>query len=272
MELEIVSTTSLNLELFHVQTNTSFQLPPNNTVIRIGKPNDDNNPDIDVSHLPDADIVSRSHVEISIQENNYYLQDNGSSNGTFINGLKLEPRTYYKLNLGDQIDLGQQNKVTFIFQQQQVTYRNSTGISQVTKLQPQIAENHQPSVDRASRITGLALIVVAFIIIAANTQIGIFIGIPSVLLCIAGVVVLCQRRFNRNLGWILIASGIAIILFTGRLFASVNFLAVLVCAALLFAGYQLFTTGKVWKYSLRSLPRMLRSRKAGSRPSPKSRS
>ena len=72
---------------------------------------------------------------------------------------------------------------------------------------------------------------------------------------IVGAVFLLQRRFNRNLGWILIALGLAIITFTGNFFASVNLLAILCAAALFVAGYLLMTTGKIYGYGVDSLPK-----------------
>jgi pSer/pThr/pTyr-binding forkhead associated (FHA) protein len=254
-------TTEMSLELFHVQTNTSFEIPSNSIIISIGKSNDKFLPDIDVSVLPNTDIVSRMHAEINVIENNYYIQDLSSSNGTFINDTKLESKTPYKLNLGDKIDLGQRSQVSFIFQEkQEITFNSKTAaINPVTVLQSEIAvENKATLVDRTSRITGLALMVAAIIILAANTHLGIFVRIPGVLLCIAGVAVLAQRRFNRNIGWILIALGVVVILFTANILTSVNFLAILASSALFFVGYQLFNTGKVLNYSLRSLKGLLK--------------
>ena len=91
-------TTGLSLELFHVQTNTNFKLPLTLSVIRIGKPNDQVPPDIDVSGLPDADVVSRIHAEIRVQGSNFFIEDLGSSNGTFLNNTNLEPKVRYSLN------------------------------------------------------------------------------------------------------------------------------------------------------------------------------
>ncbi|WP_242058121.1 MULTISPECIES: hypothetical protein [Nostoc] len=48
------------LELFHIQTNTSLQFAANLSVICIGKPNDQQSPDIDVSGFPDSHVVSRN--------------------------------------------------------------------------------------------------------------------------------------------------------------------------------------------------------------------
>ncbi|MGH7999024.1 MAG: FHA domain-containing protein [Brasilonema sp.] len=264
--LSTSQTTRLSLELFHVQTNTSFELPPNLPVIRIGKPNEQIAPDINVLALPNADVVSRLHAEIQVEGNIYYIIDVGSSNGTFLNGIKLEPKKRYPLNLGDKIELGQQENVTFIFQHKQnfvstshsrLTHRATVFPAQI--VQPQIVENKkQPQVDRHSKLVGLVLMVLGILIISANTQIGLFVRIPGVLLCVAGVVVLSQRQFNRNIGWVLIGLGVAVLLFTGNIFASVNLFAILASSALLFAGYQLFNTGKVLNYSLHFVRKLLK--------------
>jgi pSer/pThr/pTyr-binding forkhead associated (FHA) protein len=256
-DLGIVNTT-LSLELFHLQTNTSLELPAI-SVIRIGKPNEQVPVDIDVSGLSNADAVSRLHAEIHIEGNSYYIEDLGSTNGTYVNNTKLISKTRYQLNLGDKIDLGQESKVTFIFQQKE--HRpNIFSTANPTAIQRD-AENGKSKVDRPSKFVGLALMVAGIIIFAGNTQVGIFVRIPGVLLCIAGVVVLMQQRIKRNFGWILIGLGIAVIVFTGNVFASVNFLAILIASALLFAGYQLFSSGKVFNYSLLTLPGLLKNKK-----------
>ncbi|MEH1862634.1 MAG: FHA domain-containing protein [Nostoc sp.] len=249
----------LSLELFHVQTNTAFELSPNTAVFHIGKPNDQISPDIDVSNLPDADIVSRIHARIQIHINNYFIEDLGSSNGTFVNNTRLEPRTPCQINLGDRIDLGQGEKVTFIFQGKIQHQQNLLPFASSTKMQPQIDLNsRQTPVNQTTRYIGFALMVAGIIILTANIRIGIFFGIPGLLLCICGIFVLCQQRINPNLGWILIALGIVVIAFTGNVFASVNLLVVVASSAFFFAGYQLFNTGKILNYNLRSLHKLIK--------------
>jgi hypothetical protein len=253
--------TTLSLELFHIQTNTSLELPANLSVIRIGKSNEQVPVDIDVSGLSNADVVSRLHAEIHLEENIYYIEDLGSTNGTYIKNTKLISKTRYQLNLGDKIDLGQESKVTFIFQQKQHR-ANIVSPANPTAIQQENAENGKSyQIDRPSKFVGLALMVAGIIVFAANTQVGLFVRIPGVLLCIAGVVILMQQRIKRNFGWILIALGVAVMVFTSNIFASVNFLALVVSSALLFAGYQLFSTGKVFNYSLRSLSGLLKNKK-----------
>ncbi|MBD2775648.1 FHA domain-containing protein [Iningainema tapete] len=251
-----LQTTGLSLELFHVQSNTYFELPPNLAIIRIGKPNDQIAPDIDVSLLPDSDFASRNHAEIQVEGSTYYLVDVGSSNGTYLNNTKLEPRDRYPLNLGDKIELGQGSKITFIFQYKQ-NQQSVISRTNPTVIQPQkadlIASNSGTQIDRSSKLLGLILMVTGIIILSANTQIGIFFRIPGILLCVAGVVVIAWRRAYRNLGLILIGLGIAVILFTGNVFASVSLLAILASSALFIAGYQLFSSGKILNYDVRSL-------------------
>jgi pSer/pThr/pTyr-binding forkhead associated (FHA) protein len=258
--LDTQITTGLSLELFHQQTKTSFDLPADYSNILIGKPHNNIIPEIDVSNLPDEDIVSRNHAKIHIDKNIYFIEDLGSSNGTVLNKTKLEPGKRYSLKLGDKINLGQDKKVTFIFQEKQIIVSSSASkeISSETVLQPQRFQKQKTSVDRTSKVVGLASLFASVILLAANTQIGIFVRIPSLLLCVVGIVILLQRRYNRNWGWVLIGLGIAVMLFTGNVFLSVNFLAILASTALFIAGYQLFTTGKVWKYNLQEIKGLLK--------------
>jgi pSer/pThr/pTyr-binding forkhead associated (FHA) protein len=103
-------------KLFHVQSHQYIELPSNLPVIHIGKPNDSIPPDIDVSDYPNADVVSRVHAQISVEEGRYYyIQDLGSRNGTYLNGTLLPPKTRRQLKLKDKIGLGQENKFTLVF-------------------------------------------------------------------------------------------------------------------------------------------------------------
>lgn len=102
--------------LKHVQTNTVIELPQNLSVIHIGKPNDQIPPDVDVSVFPNSDIVSRIHADIRVEGDAYYIEDVGSSNGTYINDKPLSPGNRHRLQAGDRIALGKGNLVTFLFQ------------------------------------------------------------------------------------------------------------------------------------------------------------
>jgi ribosomal protein L40E len=115
----IETTTQLQQQtarLLHVQTNTSVELPSGVAVVHIGKPNDRIPPDIDVSGFPNSEIVSRIHADIRMEGDTYYVEDMGSSNGTYINNLPLSMGNRHKLRPGDRIGLGKGDKVTFLFQ------------------------------------------------------------------------------------------------------------------------------------------------------------
>lgn len=103
-------------KLLHVQTNTVLEIPQNLTVVHLGKQNDRIPPDIDVSGFPNSEIVSRIHADIRLEGDAYYIEDVGSSNGTYINNIPLPMGNRHRLRPGDRIALGKGDKVTFIFQ------------------------------------------------------------------------------------------------------------------------------------------------------------
>ncbi|MEM7065005.1 MAG: FHA domain-containing protein [Cyanobacteria bacterium P01_B01_bin.77] len=107
---------SLSARLLHVQTDTPLELPGGVDLLHIGKPNDRVPPDIDVSGFPESEIVSRVHANIRIEGDVYYIEDVGSSNGTYINNLPLAAGNRHRLRPGDRIALGKGDKVSFIFQ------------------------------------------------------------------------------------------------------------------------------------------------------------
>jgi hypothetical protein len=100
----------------HVQTNTIIELPQNLPVIHVGKSGGPIPPDIDVSGLPDSQYVSRVHADIRVEPDGFYIEDVGSSNGTYINHIPLPPGNRHRLRVGDRIALGKEDKVSFIFQ------------------------------------------------------------------------------------------------------------------------------------------------------------
>jgi predicted component of type VI protein secretion system len=102
--------------LLHVQTNTVMELPSQLSVIHIGKPNDMIPPDIDVSGFPNSEIVSRVHADIRTEGDAFYIEDVGSSNGTYINNLPLPKGNRHRLRAGDRISLGKGDLVSLIFQ------------------------------------------------------------------------------------------------------------------------------------------------------------
>ncbi len=102
-------------KLFHIQSHSPIELDSKLSVIHIGKPNEKLMPDVDVSGLPNSDIVSRVHADIRKEGNVYFIEDVGSANGTYLNFSLLIPGKRYPLNAGDRISLGKGDSVTFIF-------------------------------------------------------------------------------------------------------------------------------------------------------------
>ena len=101
--------------LRHLQTQTRIDLPLGKSMLHIGKPNDRIPPDIDVSGFPHSEIVSRIHANIRIEGDLHYIEDIGSSNGTYVNGTSLSVGSRYRLRPGDRIALGKGEKFTFQF-------------------------------------------------------------------------------------------------------------------------------------------------------------
>ena len=116
---EVSAATQLQLQeakLIHVQTNTVLEINPNLSVVHIGKPNRQIPPDIDVSGFANSDVVSRIHADIRVEGDAYFIEDVGSSNGTYINHSPLLVGNRHRLRSGDRIALGKGDLVTFIFQ------------------------------------------------------------------------------------------------------------------------------------------------------------
>lgn len=102
--------------LLHLQSNTTIEIPSSLDVVHFGKPNGHIPPDIDVSGYPDSEVVSRVHADIRIEGDTYYVEDTGSSNGTYVNHAPLQKGNRHRLRTGDRIALGKGDLVTFIFQ------------------------------------------------------------------------------------------------------------------------------------------------------------
>ncbi len=103
-------------QLVHLQSNTTIEIPSNLPIIHIGKPNEHIPPDIDVAGFPNSEIVSRVHADIRLEGDTFFIEDLGSSNGTYINHNYLSPGNRHRLRAGDRIALGKEDKVTFIFE------------------------------------------------------------------------------------------------------------------------------------------------------------
>jgi hypothetical protein len=106
---------SLSPQLFHLRTQKLFHLPLQDAILYIGKANDRQPPDIDLSGFPDADVVSRVHARLIVRSGDYYLEDLESSNGTYVNETVLIPFHPHLLTADDRISLGRNNLVSFSF-------------------------------------------------------------------------------------------------------------------------------------------------------------
>ncbi len=118
-ESYVASATQLQLQtasLLHLQSNTKIELPLDLDVVHIGKPNGQIPPDIDVAGFPDSEVVSRVHADIRIEGDTFYIEDVGSSNGTYVNHSPLIRGNRHRLRPGDRISLGKGDLVTFVFQ------------------------------------------------------------------------------------------------------------------------------------------------------------
>jgi pSer/pThr/pTyr-binding forkhead associated (FHA) protein len=102
-------------KLLHLQTNQIVDLSEQQKTVHIGKPNERLMPDINVAQFPNGEVVSRVHATIHIEQGVYSIEDTGSANGTYLNGMALTPGTPYRLRTGDKICLGKGELVTFIF-------------------------------------------------------------------------------------------------------------------------------------------------------------
>ncbi|MGB3294965.1 MAG: FHA domain-containing protein [Phormidesmis sp.] len=107
---------TLTARLRQVQTGSVIEIPRQLSVVRIGKPNDQTPPDIDVAGFPNSEVVSRVHANLRVEGDVYYLEDVGSSNGTYVNGLPLPVGNRHRLRPGDRIAFGKGDKVSFIFE------------------------------------------------------------------------------------------------------------------------------------------------------------
>jgi hypothetical protein len=64
-------------------------------------------PDIDLTNESGIDKgVSRRHARISVRENQVFIEDLNSLNGSFLNATRLVPDLPYPLKDGDQVQLG----------------------------------------------------------------------------------------------------------------------------------------------------------------------
>ena len=92
--------------------NLSANFPISKDTVVIGRPDGavQSYPDLEIE-LDDA--VSRRHAEIRHQDGKYFVVDTMSTNGTHLNGEKLEAYKEYPLAPGDRIRIGDRTEIVF---------------------------------------------------------------------------------------------------------------------------------------------------------------
>ena len=105
---ELSATSLIPLRIKVISTGREVRLP-SATEVYIGRLDADHGvfPDLDLT--PDVtlkDGISRRHCKIHRRGSIYLVEDVGSSNGTFLNGLRLSPYLLYELKDGDELQLG----------------------------------------------------------------------------------------------------------------------------------------------------------------------
>lgn len=116
-ELPATQFQTRSVRLLHVQTSTFIDLPTIAPMVVIGKASRQGVPHIDVKSLPHSEVVSRQHAAIQIQGKQYWLEDLGSTNGTYVNEVPLLPGQQHPLVFGDRIDFGEGQQFTLVFYQ-----------------------------------------------------------------------------------------------------------------------------------------------------------
>jgi DNA-binding response OmpR family regulator len=61
----------------------------------------------DCDYVLDYTAISRLHARCTSDHQSIYLEDSGSTNGTFVNGRRLAPGEQYRLRAGDEVTFGQ---------------------------------------------------------------------------------------------------------------------------------------------------------------------
>lgn len=104
------------VKLTHLETNEVVEIPNTQVLLTVGKPMNSLIPDIDLSQFRHSGVVSKRHADIRIERDKYYIQDLGSSNGTYLNKYPLLPGNWYRLSSGDILGFGKRNCLTFRFE------------------------------------------------------------------------------------------------------------------------------------------------------------
>ena len=61
---------------------------------------------IRIAHMPMDRGVSRLHAQLELKDNKLYITDLNSTNGTYVNAVRIEPHQASVLHKGDDVILG----------------------------------------------------------------------------------------------------------------------------------------------------------------------
>jgi len=97
-EIEVVASGSAEAKNWALSVGEQL-LPLGQPIVRVGR-------GLENDIILDDSSVSRCHLELRWRQNGYCLTDQGSSNGTEVNGRPIEPGEEVPLLAGDQIRVG----------------------------------------------------------------------------------------------------------------------------------------------------------------------
>uniref|UniRef100_A0A7V3KMZ3 FHA domain-containing protein n=1 Tax=candidate division WOR-3 bacterium TaxID=2052148 RepID=A0A7V3KMZ3_UNCW3 len=85
------------------------------TRVVIGRKSNEFTPDVDLSSFRNSATVSRRHARLTInrETGEVIIEDLGSTNGTYINGERLEPQKPYKIQPGDVVSFSKKLHLVF---------------------------------------------------------------------------------------------------------------------------------------------------------------
>lgn len=90
---------SKDIKLVAVGTEIPINIKPSNYPYIIGKSSSSSD------FCIDSTVISRVHARITEELGDYFIEDLNSTNGTFLNGEKLEPHKLLPIEIGDKITL-----------------------------------------------------------------------------------------------------------------------------------------------------------------------
>jgi len=70
--------------------------------------------DVDLTFYIQAKFISRRHALIAWKDNQFYLYDRNSRNGTWLNGRRLPPGQFVPLHHGDRISFAHRLHFRFV--------------------------------------------------------------------------------------------------------------------------------------------------------------